>query len=75
MEGKSQIVIINNTVAATVYEDLYKQMNILRLYEQMKTYILICATSVPPESIFSIAGYIQRKERCLLSSKMLKFLF
>ena len=40
----------------------------------MMTYNLICATSVPSESIFSIAGYIQRKERCRLSSKMLRFL-
>ena len=39
----------------------------------MKTYSLICATSVPSESIFGIAGYIQRKERCRLSSKMLRF--
>ena len=40
----------------------------------MMTYNLICATSVPSESIFSIAGYIQRKGRCRLSSKMLRFL-
>ena len=38
------------------------------------TYNLICATPVPSESIFSIAGYIQRKKRCRLSSKMLRFL-
>jgi hypothetical protein len=35
---------------------------------------LISATSVPSESIFSIAGYIQRKGRCILSSRMLRFL-
>ena len=40
----------------------------------MKTYSLICATSVASESIFSIAGYIQRMERYRLSSKMLRFL-
>ena len=45
-----------------------------RLYEQMKKINLISATSVPSESIFSVAGYIQRKERCQLSSKMLRFL-
>ena len=39
----------------------------------MKTYSVICATSVPSESIFSIAGYIHRKQRCRLSSKMLRF--
>ena len=44
------------------------------MFEQMKKYNLICATSVPSESIFSIAGYIQRKERCRLSSKMPRFL-
>ena len=45
-----------------------------RLYEQMKKINLISATSVPSGSILSIAGYIQRKERCRLSSKMLRFL-
>jgi hypothetical protein len=45
-----------------------------RLYEQTKRYSFIAATSVPSESSFSIAGYIQRKERCRLSSKMLRFL-
>ena len=45
-----------------------------RLYEQMKKINLISETSVPSESIFSVAGYIQRKERCRLSSKMLRFL-
>ena len=45
-----------------------------RLYEMMARSGLISATSVPSESIFSIAGYIQRKERCKLSSRMLRFL-
>jgi hypothetical protein len=45
-----------------------------RLYEIMERYCLISATSVPSESIFSIAGDIQRKERCKLSSRMLRFL-
>ena len=40
----------------------------------MERYCLISATSVPSESIFSIAGYIQPKERCKLSSRMLRFL-
>jgi hypothetical protein len=35
---------------------------------------IICATSVPSESAFSVAGYIQRKERCRLKSKNLRFL-
>jgi hypothetical protein len=45
-----------------------------RSYEMMERYCLISATSVPTESIFSIARYIQQKERCKLSSRMLRFL-
>jgi len=45
-----------------------------RLFEVMEKNCLISATSVPSESIFSIAGYIQQKERCRLSSRMLRFL-
>jgi hypothetical protein len=45
-----------------------------RLFEEMKKKCLISATSVPSGSIFSIAGNIQRKESCRLSSRMLRFL-
>ncbi len=45
-----------------------------RLFEQVTKINLLSATSVPAESIFSIAGYVQRKERSRLSSKMLRFL-
>ena len=45
-----------------------------RLFEVMEKNCLISATSVSSESIFSFVGYIQRKERCRLSSRMLRFL-
>ncbi|CAF4047465.1 unnamed protein product [Rotaria magnacalcarata] len=34
---------------------------------------IIPATSVPCESMFSIAGYVRRKERCSLSSRAIKY--
>ena len=38
----------------------------------VKRYCIISATSVPSEAAFSIANYLQRKERSAMSSKMLR---
>ena len=43
-----------------------------RLFKESKITNIICASSVPAESGFSIAGYIQRKERSRLFSKTLR---
>ena len=37
----------------------------------VKRYCIISATSVPSEAAFSIANYLKRKERSVMSSKML----
>lgn len=43
------------------------------LAEYVKYYCIIPASSVPSESSFSKANYIQRKERSSLSAKHLRF--
>jgi hypothetical protein len=45
-----------------------------RLYHVALRVNIIPATSVPSESIFSIAGYVARKQRTSLSSKSLRHL-
>lgn len=47
--------------------------NLCLLKEFAIKYNTICATSVPSECAFSVAGNIDRKERARLSSKMLRF--
>ncbi len=39
----------------------------------MKKINIISATSAPSESAFSVAGYIQRRERSRLSSQNLRY--
>ena len=46
---------------------------LVQLFEQALKVNTICATSVPCESSFSVAGYIQRKERIRLSSDSLRY--
>ena len=46
-----------------------------KLYEQAVKTNIILSTSVPAESAFSVAGYIQRKEKSSLSCKNLRFSF
>jgi hypothetical protein len=46
---------------------------LLQLFEQAIKVNTICATSVPCESCFSVAGYIQRNERIRLSSDSLRY--
>ena len=45
-----------------------------RLFRVAQRVNIIPATSVPSESVFSVAGYIQRKQRTSLSSKSLRYL-
>ena len=45
-----------------------------RLYRIAQRINIIAATSVPSESIFSIAGFIARKQRTSLSSSSLRYL-
>jgi hypothetical protein len=45
-----------------------------RLYRVAQRINIIAATSVPSESIFSIAGFIARKQRTSLSSSSLRYL-
>jgi hypothetical protein len=52
---------------------LQYQKNLPRLYQQMKKINIISATSAPSESAFSVAGYIQRRERSRLSSQNLRY--
>jgi len=42
-----------------------------KLFDLLLRNNIICATSVPSESAFRIAGYIKRKERTRLKSKNL----
>lgn len=44
-----------------------------KLKEIVKKVNIICATSCPSESAFSIAGYIERKSRSRLNSKTLRY--
>ena len=46
---------------------------LVQLFEQALKVNTICATSVPCESSFSMAGYIQRKERIRLRSDSLRY--
>ncbi|CAF1671794.1 unnamed protein product, partial [Didymodactylos carnosus] len=57
------------------FESFWKanQKDLIRLASLVRRYSAIPATSVPSESSFSIAGYLNRKSRSLLSSKTLKY--
>ena len=44
-----------------------------RLYNVARRINIVSATSVPSESIFSIAGYVARKQRVSLSSTSLRY--
>ena len=44
-----------------------------KLSATIKAINIICATSCPSEAAFSVAGYIQRKNRSRLSSKNLRY--
>ena len=44
-----------------------------KLANLTKKYNAISTSSVPNESTFSVANYIQRKQRCSLSSNSLKY--
>ena len=46
---------------------------LVQLFEQAIKVNTMCATSVPCETSFSVAGYIQRKERIRLSSDSLRY--
>ena len=45
-----------------------------RLYNVARRANIILATSVPNETIFSIAGFVARKQRSSLSSRSLRYL-
>ena len=45
----------------------------IKLLTKAQRFYIMSATSVASESAFSVAGYIQRKERTRLSSKNLRF--
>ena len=52
---------------------LNNQNNFLQLFEQAIKVNTMCATSVPCETSFSVAGYNQRKERIRLSADSLRY--
>ena len=52
---------------------LKNKNNFFQLCEQAIKVNTMCATSVPCETSFSFAGYIQRKERIRLSADSLRY--
>lgn len=60
----------------TEFESFWKsnQYNLPKLTNLVRCYCMMPATSVASESAFSVAGYIQRKNRSSLSPATLRFL-
>ena len=56
-------------------EDFWNQNKTVlpRLYSLTKQYCAMCGASVPSESAFSIAGFINRKQRAAMCPNMIKW--
>ena len=50
-----------------------RDQQLSKLSRLVRRYSIMCATSVASESAFSIAGYLQRKQRSSLSPKALRY--
>ena len=53
---------------------MYNKKFLPKLFKMAKRYCFICSTSVASECAFSVAGFINRKERSSLKPRTLRFL-
>ena len=71
----SYISLLNDPEVKYSFKSFWEANNLSLpiLSSMIKKYCITPASSVPSESSFSIANFIQRKERSALSSKFLKY--